>query len=212
MQPHEVAEIARQVHAAEQNVVSLNQLILAIIVGMPTLLASIGALVVSLRNGSKIDNNDKLTVATRDEVKESVTKIGSAVKEEAKKDAVKIMAVGMAEAAKKAEQVAVVASEVATKAADKIEEVAKAINGRMSEQLEEARKAAYAEGLLAGKTAGDQAAIIKTLEARQKINSDKIESILEKLNAVLSQSPLLHKADGTIIKDAVGEAIKESGS
>lgn len=150
----------------------------ATLTAFAALVASIGAIVASLRNTQKIDENTVLTSAVKEDVKKIKTEAVEGAKE---------VAATAAAVAQKTEA-------ASTKTADAVAEVAKAVNGRMDERIEDARKAAYAEGMLQGsKLATEHAAQlqantlrIEALNEHTKRNAEHLRVIQESLAVLIA--------------------------
>jgi flagellar biosynthesis/type III secretory pathway protein FliH len=110
--------------------INFGNLLATLIVGLPAILAAVGALITSLRNGRRIEENTAITVATKTDVAKKL-EMGEATRQATVRAADLVIASN--------KQSAVV-----------IQEVAKTINGRMDQHLEEAKNRAYAEGLREG--------------------------------------------------------------
>lgn len=130
------------------------QILIVFFTTLPATIAAVGALISSIRNTKKINENTEITKGAIVETKD---KVDSALKKSADEARIEAAAAAKAVAARAVIAAKEVADATAKQAADAVKQTTEAVqtlttavNGRMDQLLKEARDKAFAEGYLKG--------------------------------------------------------------
>ena len=119
----------------------------AFLIALPTIIGSIGSLIVSLRNQKELKQNTAITVASIDK---TAAKVDSALEKSVAQTKIEAERAATAVAAKAIVVAEKVAVKTAEKTAQKTEEVmaelTTAINGRVDQMIEQAKESAFLHG------------------------------------------------------------------